>query len=78
MQYLFALAVSEGCHTLDPSGWWADKVKLKWPNDIYGEFPSKDQWRTSELKKIGGILVNLNFGDGLVDIVVGEHADRLR
>ncbi|KAL4076877.1 hypothetical protein V8B97DRAFT_1513774 [Scleroderma yunnanense] len=71
IQYLFAIAVAEACRDLDPSRRWADRVKLKWPNDIYGEFPSQDSWKKSELKKIGGILVNLNFGRGMADIVVG-------
>ncbi|KIM62847.1 hypothetical protein SCLCIDRAFT_1214636 [Scleroderma citrinum Foug A] len=71
IQYLFAIAVADACRAIDPSRKWANRVKLKWPNDIYGEFPSQDTWKKTELKKIGGILVNLNFGDGTVDIVVG-------
>lgn len=71
IQYLFAIAVTDACRAIDPSRKWADRIKLKWPNDIYAEFPSQDTWKKSELKKIGGILVNLNFGGGMVDIVIG-------
>ncbi|KAI6096161.1 class II aaRS and biotin synthetase [Pisolithus croceorrhizus] len=71
-QYLLAIAVAEACHVLDPTGRWADKVKLKWPNDIYGEFPAQTgSGKTSELKKVGGILVNLHFEGGVVDIIIG-------
>lgn len=71
-QYLFAIAVVEACHVLDPTGRWADKIKLKWPNDIYSEFPAqKGSGKTSELKKLGGILVNLHFEGGMVDIIIG-------
>jgi len=72
IQYLFAIAVTDACRAIDPSRKWADRIKLKWPNDIYAEFPSQDTWKKSELKKIGGILVNLNFGGGMVDIVIGK------
>ena len=73
IQYLFAIAVADACRTIDTSRKWANRVKLKWPNDIYGEYPSQESWKKSELKKLGGILVNLNFGGGMVDIVIGKH-----
>ncbi|KAG8216062.1 class II aaRS and biotin synthetase [Butyriboletus roseoflavus] len=71
LQYLFALAVIEACQALDPAKEWATKVKLKWPNDIYGEFPTQETWKRAELKKLGGILVNTNFGGNTVDVVIG-------
>ncbi|KIO11194.1 hypothetical protein M404DRAFT_836334 [Pisolithus tinctorius Marx 270] len=73
VQYLFAIAVAEACDVLDPSGRWADKIKLKWPNDVYGEFPAaqKEPGKKYEWKKLGGILVNLHFEGGMVDIIIG-------
>ncbi|KAG6333494.1 hypothetical protein ID866_5597 [Astraeus odoratus] len=71
IQYLFALAVVDACRVLDPSGSWSERVRLKWPNDIYGEFPAHQAWTKSEFKKLGGILVNLSFGGGMVDIIIG-------
>ncbi|KAF9242306.1 hypothetical protein BU15DRAFT_72838 [Melanogaster broomeanus] len=71
IQYLYAIAVVEACHALDPTRQWAKKVKLKWPNDIYGEFPAEETWKTTEMKKLGGILVNTSFGGGMVDVIIG-------
>jgi biotin--protein ligase len=72
IQYLFALAVVEGCQALDPAKEWATKVKLKWPNDIYGEFPAEETWKRVELKKLGGILVNTSFGGNVADVIIGR------
>ena len=71
IQYLFALAVVEACRALDPAKEWATKVKLKWPNDIYGEFPAEETWKSVELKKLGGILVNTSFERNTVDVIIG-------
>jgi biotin---protein ligase len=70
IQYLFGLAVVEACRLALP-GKGGDKVRLKWPNDIYAvvQGPSGE-----EKKKIGGILVNTNFSGGQVDIVIGACA----
>ena len=73
IRYLFAIAVVDACRTIDTFREWADRVKLIWPNDIYGEFPSKEPWRKPELKKLGEIHVNVNILGGMVDIVVGKH-----
>ena len=73
IQYLFALAVVEGCQALDPANEWATKVKLKWPNDIYGEFPAEETRRRVELKKLGGILVNASFEGSTVDVIIGMY-----
>ncbi|EGO01049.1 hypothetical protein SERLA73DRAFT_50233 [Serpula lacrymans var. lacrymans S7.3] len=83
VQYLAALAVVEGVRAVFKalgsgtsstassarlSSGLADKVKIKWPNDIYVEL---DTEKGVERKKIGGVLVNSSFGGGKVDIVVG-------
>ncbi|KAG2072880.1 class II aaRS and biotin synthetase [Suillus decipiens] len=78
IQYLYALAIIDACHILNPTSEWAHRVRLKWPNDIYGLFPSSQNSPTSnskstpELRKIGGILVNTSFGGGMVDVVIGS------
>jgi biotin--protein ligase len=72
IQYLYAIAVVEACQALDPTRQWANKVKLKWPNDIYGEFPVEETWKKVELKKLGGILVNTSFRGGVADVIIGE------
>ncbi|KAG2120205.1 hypothetical protein BD769DRAFT_1671850 [Suillus cothurnatus] len=40
IQYLYALAIIDACHVLDPGSEWVHKVRPKWPNDIYGLSPS--------------------------------------
>ncbi|KAG1805789.1 uncharacterized protein BJ212DRAFT_1283265 [Suillus subaureus] len=78
IQYLYALAIIDACHILNPTSEWAHKVRLKWPNDIYGLFPSSQDSPTSnskstpEPRKMGGILVNTSFGGGVADIVIGS------
>ncbi|KAG2134085.1 class II aaRS and biotin synthetase [Suillus clintonianus] len=72
IQYLFALAVVDACQALDPNSQWAHKVRLKWPNDIYGLFPSDKPLSKPEPRKIGGILVNTSFGGGVADVVIGS------
>ncbi|KAG2343479.1 class II aaRS and biotin synthetase [Suillus weaverae] len=78
IQYLYALAIIDACHVLNPASEWAHKVRLKWPNDIYGLFPSSKNNPTSNAKstpeprKIGGILVNTSFGSGMADVVIGS------
>ncbi|KAG2041287.1 hypothetical protein BDR03DRAFT_855884 [Suillus americanus] len=74
IQYLYALAIIDTCHILNPTSEWAHKVRLKWPNDIYGLFPSStsNSKSTPEPRKMGGILVNTSFGGGVADIVIGS------
>jgi len=71
LQYLFALAVVEACQKL--LGNSGERVRLKWPNDIYAVVDEyDDDGRTKqEKKKIGGVLVNTNISEGRVDLVVG-------
>ncbi|KAG8695162.1 biotin holocarboxylase synthetase, partial [Ceratobasidium sp. 395] len=66
IQYMFGLAVTEACRKVMP-GVEGDRVRLKWPNDIYvlgadGKTKSK----------IGGILVTTNFMDGTMHVVIGK------
>ncbi|KAG1752104.1 class II aaRS and biotin synthetase [Suillus lakei] len=78
IQYLYALAIVNACHILDPNSQWAHKVRLKWPNDIYGLFPSSQNQTNpvsnpkQEPRKIGGVLVNTSFGGGVADVVIGS------
>lgn len=44
-----------------------EKVRLKWPNDIYVVSD-----KAAGMKKVGGILVNTSFTGGIVEIVIGE------
>ncbi|KAI6038597.1 class II aaRS and biotin synthetase [Pisolithus marmoratus] len=45
IQYLLAIAVAEACHTLDPSGRWADKINSNGPTTYMASFPSKGNAR---------------------------------
>jgi biotin--protein ligase len=72
IQYLFGLAVAEACRLDAVLGHVGDRVRLKWPNDIY--VLTEDAMTGLESKKkIGGILVNTNFSSGMVDIVIGMN-----
>ncbi|SJX64086.1 related to BPL1-biotin holocarboxylase synthetase [Sporisorium reilianum f. sp. reilianum] len=81
LQYLSGLAVVEGIRIAlgnsDAAKSVADKVRIKWPNDIYAEIPPLDphgasaraKTATFELAgkryaKLGGILVNSQFSGG--------------
>lgn len=66
VQYLFGLAVVEAVR--GASGYEGVAVKLKWPNDIYGDVGSAGK---PELKKIGGILVNSSYAGDDFTLVVG-------
>ncbi|TFK89347.1 class II aaRS and biotin synthetase [Polyporus arcularius HHB13444] len=65
VQYIFALAVAEACRSEQALGAEGERVRIKWPNDLYAIT------RDGEKKKIGGILVNTSFGAGQVELVVG-------
>jgi biotin--protein ligase len=66
IQYLFGIAVTEACRKVMP-GDEGDRVRLKWPNDIYvlGE-----DGKTKS--KIGGILVTTNYMDNTMHVVIGK------
>ncbi|EPE28981.1 Class II aaRS and biotin synthetase [Glarea lozoyensis ATCC 20868] len=68
IQYLAAIAIVEGIQSYD-EGYKKVPVKLKWPNDIYAQDPSKPGKK--EYAKIGGILVNSSYSNGNYDLVVG-------
>lgn len=66
IQYLVGLAVTEACRKVMP-GAEGQRVRLKWPNDIYiVEADGKTK------KKVGGILITTSFMDNMMHIVIGE------
>ena len=64
VQYLVGIAVVEACRHENVLGKLGEKIRLKWPNDIYAV-------THDGIRKIGGILVNTSFTGSQVDIVVG-------
>lgn len=73
IQYLFGIAVVNACRRL--LGTAGEKVRLKWPNDVYAVLDTFDEFGRKngrELKKLGGILVTTNISGGEIDIVIGE------
>lgn len=68
IQYLTAIAIVEGIKSYG-KGYQNLPVRLKWPNDIYAEDPSKPG--KGEYVKIGGILVNSSYTAGSYQLVVG-------
>lgn len=71
VQYLAGLAIVRACRDGRVLG--AERgarVLLKWPNDVYVDLPSSSV-AGSEKKKVGGVLVNMNFADGNADVIVG-------
>jgi len=67
VQYLFGLAVVDACREETVLGKLGEKMRLKWPNDLYVVVGSGD----TDRKKIGGILVNTNLTGNKVEIVIG-------
>lgn len=74
IQYLFALAVVEACREEKVLGRWGERIRLKWPNDLYALVGGEGE----EKRKVGGILVNTSFSGGKVDIVIGEFSSLSR
>lgn len=73
IQYLAGLVITETCRELmgEEAG---NKVRLKWPNDVYARVGAGDGVSgkgQGEWRKIGGILVSTNFSGGKIDIVIG-------
>jgi biotin--protein ligase len=70
IQYLAALAICDGLDTDGKLG-----VKIKWPNDIYGEAEGIGGTVVGKgvkgKAKLGGILVNSSFVDGQWKVIVG-------
>ncbi|KZS96912.1 class II aaRS and biotin synthetase [Sistotremastrum niveocremeum HHB9708] len=69
IQYLMGLAVVEACRDVLGIGQGGERVRLKWPNDIYGIVQNEDG--KEEKKKLGGIIVSTSFSGSSVSIVVG-------
>jgi biotin--protein ligase len=67
VQYLFALAVVEACREDTVMGSLGEKLRMKWPNDLYVVVGNGD----SDRKKVGGILVNTIFTANQAEIVIG-------
>ncbi|KAH8101771.1 class II aaRS and biotin synthetase [Cristinia sonorae] len=65
IQYLYALAVAEACRDPDVLGPFGERVRIKWPNDLYVVTDA------GEKRKIGGILVHSSFQGGVTTIVIG-------
>ncbi|KAK3384661.1 biotin-protein ligase [Lasiosphaeria ovina] len=68
VQYLAAVAIIEAIKTYDV-GYDKLPVKLKWPNDIYAQDPTKAE--QASFVKIGGILSNCAYSDGNYQVVLG-------
>lgn len=73
VQYLFGLAIVEACRDMSSANGqtWGEKIRLKWPNDIYAVVGPRDQDR----KKIGGILINTSLTGDKVELVIGESSN---
>jgi biotin--protein ligase len=73
VQYLVGLAIVRACR--DERALGAERgarVRLKWPNDVYIDLPSLVAG--GEKKKVGGILINMNFADGNADVIIGTSS----
>ncbi|TCD68669.1 biotin holocarboxylase synthetase [Steccherinum ochraceum] len=67
VQYLVALAVVEACRSPDVLGQDGERVRIKWPNDLYVVEGEKGEGK----RKVGGILVHTSFQGGVTTIVIG-------
>ncbi len=67
IQYLFALAVVEACRDDSVLGGLGDRVRIKWPNDVYVTGHGEENRTT----KVAGILVYTTFSGSDVDVVIG-------
>jgi len=67
LQYLASLAIVEACREETVLGKLGEKIRLKWPNDLYVVLESGEE----ERMKIGGILINTSFTADKVDIIIG-------
>lgn len=67
VQYLVALAVVEAARDEGVLGQWADRVRIKWPNDVYIVGDGGEQKPT----KVSGNLVYTSISGDAVDIIIG-------
>ncbi|KZT59971.1 class II aaRS and biotin synthetase [Calocera cornea HHB12733] len=70
IQYVFGVAVVQACRELlaelgGGKGGAGERVRLKWPNDVYGVVEG------GERRKLGGILVGTNHLKGRFEVVIG-------
>jgi biotin--protein ligase len=71
VQYLAGLAIVRACRDGRALGAErGERVRLKWPNDVYVDLPSSSV-AGGEKKKVGGVLVNMSFADGNADLIIG-------
>ncbi|KAK0644034.1 biotin-protein ligase [Cercophora newfieldiana] len=69
LQYLAAIAIVEAVKSYDVGDYAKIPVKLKWPNDIYAQDPTKPD--EVAYVKIGGILSNCSYSAGNYQVVMG-------
>lgn len=77
VQYLAGLAIVRACRDERALGQERGaRVRLKWPNDVYVDLRSSSSPSAAggEKKKVGGVLVNMNFADGNADVIVGTSS----
>ncbi|KAK3316494.1 biotin-protein ligase [Apodospora peruviana] len=73
IQYLAAIAIVEAVKNFNEyraADWARIPIKLKWPNDIYAQDPTKPDDKNAYVK-IGGILSNCVYSNGNYQIVLG-------
>lgn len=68
VQYLVALAVVEAARDNGVLGQWGDRVRIKWPNDVYLVSDGGEQ----KPVKVSGILVYTTTDGEFADIVIGS------
>ncbi|WFC96057.1 serine--tRNA ligase [Malassezia brasiliensis] len=80
VQYLAALAIVYGLSEgVEGGAALRGRLKIKWPNDVYGEVPAAApgsvavhvDGATRHYRKLGGILVGAHAGADAFDVVVG-------
>lgn len=67
VQYLVALAVVEAARDDGVLGQWGDRIRIKWPNDVYITGEGGHEKPT----KAAGILVYTSMGGDCVDVIIG-------
>lgn len=80
VQYLAALAIVYGVtEGVEGGAALRGRLKIKWPNDVYGEVPTavpgsvavQVDGATRHYRKLGGILVSAHAGTDAFDMVLG-------
>jgi biotin---protein ligase len=68
IQYLVALALVEAARDEGVLGQWGDRVRIKWPNDVYIVGDGGEQ----KPVKVSGNLVYTTTDGSVIDIVIGS------